>query len=251
MTALDDNLKKAEAWLERFRREYEVGSLLVHPHLAQVLDYGEDPEAGPYLVMEYYDGHPIGQRSYPEAEIVRVGLQLAHALTALVPHGLVHRDLTPANVLVDEHGLAHLIDFGLMADPAAATAAGTPLYMAPEALEGRPTDARADLYSLGALLYRMACGYAPFEGLPQAEWRAAARAAEEADVVLLVGTSATVYPAAELPAIAARGGALIVQINPAPTPLDRIAHNLRGPAGEILPKLVEAAWPARADANSR
>jgi NAD-dependent deacetylase len=82
------------------------------------------------------------------------------------------------------------------------------------------------------------------EGLPQAEWRAAARAAEEADVVLLVGTSATVYPAAELPAIAARGGALIVQINPAPTPLDRIAHNLRGPAGEILPKLVEAAWPA-------
>ncbi|MDB5097873.1 MAG: hypothetical protein JWM80_2294 [Cyanobacteria bacterium RYN_339] len=160
---------KDKSALERFRREYEVGSLLLHPHLAQVLDYGDDPAAGPYLVMEYYDGHPIYQRAYPEQEIVRVGLQLARALTALVPHGLVHRDLTPANVLVDEHGLVRLIDFGLMSDPEAATAAGTPLYMAPEALEGRPTDARADLYSLGALLYRMACGYAPFEGLGQAE----------------------------------------------------------------------------------
>ena len=82
------------------------------------------------------------------------------------------------------------------------------------------------------------------EGLPQAEWLAAARAAEAADVVLSVGTSATVYPAAELPVIAKRAGAFIVQINLAPTPLDRIAHNLRGPAGEVLPKLFEAVWPS-------
>jgi len=65
-----------------------------------------------------------------------------------------------------------------------------------------------------------------------------------ADVVLSVGTSSTVYPAAELPVIAKRAGALVVQINPASTPLDRIAHNLRGPAGELLPKLVEA-WLSR------
>jgi NAD-dependent deacetylase len=77
------------------------------------------------------------------------------------------------------------------------------------------------------------------EGLPQAEWRAAAKAAAAADVVLSVGTSSTVYPAAELPVIAKRAGALVVQVNPAPTPLDRIAHNLRGPAGEVMPKLVE------------
>ncbi|HVY98013.1 MAG TPA: NAD-dependent deacylase [Dongiaceae bacterium] len=80
------------------------------------------------------------------------------------------------------------------------------------------------------------------EGLPQAEWRAAAEAAEAADVVLLIGTSATVYPAAELPVIAKRAGAVVVQVNPAPTPLDRIAHNLRGRAGEVLPRLVAAAW---------
>jgi len=78
------------------------------------------------------------------------------------------------------------------------------------------------------------------EGLPQAEWRAAAKAAEAADVVLSVGTSSTVYPAAELPVVAQRAGALVAQINPAPTPLDRIAHNLRGPAGEVLPALVKA-----------
>lgn len=82
------------------------------------------------------------------------------------------------------------------------------------------------------------------EGLPQSEWRAAAEAAEAANVVLSVGTSSTVYPAAELPVIAKRAGALIVQINPAPTPLDRIAHNLRGPAGEVLPKLLDAVWPS-------
>jgi len=80
------------------------------------------------------------------------------------------------------------------------------------------------------------------EGLPQAEWRAAAEAAEAAEIVLLVGTSATVYPAAELPVIAKRAGALIVQVNPAPTPADRIAHNLRGPAGVVLPRLVEEVW---------
>jgi NAD-dependent deacetylase len=78
------------------------------------------------------------------------------------------------------------------------------------------------------------------EGLPQAEWRAAAEAAVEAEVVLLIGTSATVYPAAELPVIAKRAGALIVQINPAPTPLDGMAHNLRGRAGEVMPLLMAA-----------
>jgi NAD-dependent deacetylase len=80
------------------------------------------------------------------------------------------------------------------------------------------------------------------EGLPQPEWRAAAEAAERADVVLSVGTSSTVYPAAELPVIGKRAGALVVQINPQPTPLDRIAHNLRGPAGVVLPELVKAVW---------
>ncbi len=82
------------------------------------------------------------------------------------------------------------------------------------------------------------------EGLPQAEWESAVRAATEAQVVLSIGTSATVNPAAQLPLIAQRAGALVVQINPERTPLDAIAHNLRGKAGEILPMLLEAVSSA-------
>ena len=81
------------------------------------------------------------------------------------------------------------------------------------------------------------------ESLPQKAWRAATEIAQSAELVLSVGTSATVYPAAELPQHAKRAGALVIQINPEPTPLDRIAHNLRGPAGVILPALVDAVWP--------
>ena len=81
------------------------------------------------------------------------------------------------------------------------------------------------------------------EGLPAEPWEAAARAAQEAEIVLSIGTSATVHPAAELPRMAHRTGALVVQVNPQPTRLDPIAHNLRGPSAKILPALVAAVWP--------
>jgi NAD-dependent deacetylase len=79
------------------------------------------------------------------------------------------------------------------------------------------------------------------EGLPKPAWEAAVRAVQEAEIVFSIGTSATVHPAAELPRMAERNGALVVQINPEPTPLDPIAHNLRGTAATILPELA-AAW---------
>jgi NAD-dependent deacetylase len=82
------------------------------------------------------------------------------------------------------------------------------------------------------------------EGLPIEPWDAALKAAQEADLVFSIGTSATVVPAAELPRIAHRNGAAIIQVNPAPTPLDPIAHNLRGPAATILPALLAALGPA-------
>ena len=76
------------------------------------------------------------------------------------------------------------------------------------------------------------------EGLPEAPWKAAVAAAERAEIVISVGTSATVHPAARIPVFAREAGALVVQINPEPTPLDRIALNLRGPAGVVLPDLL-------------
>jgi NAD-dependent deacetylase len=76
------------------------------------------------------------------------------------------------------------------------------------------------------------------EGLPEAPWRAALAAAEQAEIVFSIGTSATVHPAARIPLVAREAGALVVQVNPEPTPFDRIALNLRGPAGVILPELL-------------
>jgi NAD-dependent deacetylase len=81
------------------------------------------------------------------------------------------------------------------------------------------------------------------EGLPQEPWQAALAAAEQAEIVFSVGTSATVHPAARIPLVAREAGALVVQVNPESTPFDKIALNLRGPAGVILPELLEAVWP--------
>jgi NAD-dependent deacetylase len=82
------------------------------------------------------------------------------------------------------------------------------------------------------------------EGLPEAEWQAAVDAAVAAEVVISVGTSATVHPAARIPLLAREAGALVVQVNPEPTPMDRIALNLRGPAGSILPALLSETFPS-------
>jgi NAD-dependent deacetylase len=78
------------------------------------------------------------------------------------------------------------------------------------------------------------------EGLPQDEWKASLAAAEQAEIVLSIGTSATVHPAARIPLVAREAGALVVQVNPESTPFDRIALNLRGPAGAVLPDLMRA-----------
>jgi NAD-dependent deacetylase len=81
------------------------------------------------------------------------------------------------------------------------------------------------------------------EGLPAAEWNAAVEAAAAAEVVIAVGTSATVHPAARIPLLAREAGALVVQVNPEATPQDKIALNLRGKAGVVLPELLAAVWP--------
>jgi NAD-dependent deacetylase len=81
------------------------------------------------------------------------------------------------------------------------------------------------------------------EGLPEGPWKATVEAATAAEVVVSVGTSGMVHPAARIPMLAREAGALVVQVNPEPTPLDRIALNLRGNAGVVLPELLDAVWP--------
>ena len=128
----------------------------------------------PYLVMEYVPGMSLQQHLEDGGpleleEIVRIGMQTAAGLAAAHEQGLIHRDVKPANILLaDGVGRVKLSDFGLAraADDAGLTQsgviAGTPLYMAPEQAHGDPLDYRADLFSLGSVLYALCIGRPPF-----------------------------------------------------------------------------------------
>jgi Tol biopolymer transport system component len=171
---------------ERFRREARAISSLTHPHICTLYDIGEQ-DGVDFLVMECLAGETLAHRlmrgALPLEEVLQVATQLADALDAAHRTGLTHRDLKPANVMLTTTG-AKVLDFGLAkwrgSDPdsgifgAQVTAhstltqigsvVGTIQYMAPEQVEGRPVDARADLFALGAIVYEMTTGRKAFEG---------------------------------------------------------------------------------------
>ncbi|MEW6279425.1 MAG: protein kinase [Candidatus Eremiobacterota bacterium] len=159
--------------LERLYREMEVGRSLQHPNLARVHAFGE-LEEHPYLVMDLVDGETLEARlarsPLPPDQALEVIAQVARALESVHRLGVVHRDLKPSNIMLRPDGRAVLTDFGLarMNDrprvTASGAALGTPAYMAPELLGPRRVDQRADLYSLGVILYEMLSGTRPFEG---------------------------------------------------------------------------------------
>ncbi|HEY1417797.1 MAG TPA: serine/threonine-protein kinase, partial [Myxococcaceae bacterium] len=160
---------------ERFRREVRVLSGLRHPGIVTYLGHGQAQEEL-YLVMEWLEGEDLGSRLAAAEvsidEAVGVGLQLASALAAAHAQGIVHRDLKPSNVFLCDWRLdrVKLLDYGIArligATSFTQTGAvvGTPAYMAPEQARGeRSLDARADVYSLGALLFHCFTGRPPFE----------------------------------------------------------------------------------------
>ncbi len=161
--------------LLRFRREAQAqASVDAHPNVLKIHSWHDDPR-GSYVVMEYAAGGDLTDclrqrgRLSPEAAAGLVR-DLANGLEHVHGAGVLHRDLKPANVLFDERGTAKLADFGLarIADAKSLTATGavlgTPSYMSPEQAEGRPVDARSDVYGLGAILYECLCGVPPFTG---------------------------------------------------------------------------------------
>lgn len=157
---------------ERLRRELEVGLKLTHPHLVRVHDFGE-MEGRPYLVVDFIAGEPLAEHllrgPLEPSRALEVLRDVGSALDAIHSEGVVHRDVTPSNILLDVEGRAHLTDFGLAVwterprITATGTALGTPLYMAPEMLMERTTSPRADLYSLAVVLYEMLTGTHLFE----------------------------------------------------------------------------------------
>ena len=160
--------------LERFRREARAVAQLSHPHVVGVIDAGED-DGRPYIVFEYVEGETLKQRirrsgQLPVAESVAYAIEIARALGAAHARHIVHRDVKPQNVLIDEEGSARVTDFGIARtlDEEGLTAdgrvIGTTDYVSPEQALGQPVTGQSDLYSLGIVLYEMLTGEVPFKG---------------------------------------------------------------------------------------
>lgn len=151
-----------------FRRERQALARLEHPHIARLLDGGETPDGRPYLVMEYVDGIAIDLYAdgLPVEQVIALFLQVCAAIEHAHRMLIVHRDIKPANVLVAGEGEAKLLDFGIAkemdladaADSRTRTHAFTLHYASPEQMDGRPITVASDVYSLGALLYRLLAG---------------------------------------------------------------------------------------------
>ncbi|HET7565738.1 MAG TPA: serine/threonine-protein kinase [Gemmatimonadaceae bacterium] len=159
---------------ERFRREAEAASRLLHPHICPILDYGEH-EALVYLVMPFMAGGSladaiVANRTIAPALAASVASQVAVGLDYAHRRGIVHRDIKPDNVLFDEDGNAALTDFGIATArfhnrlTMTGRAMGTPHYMSPEQAMGKLVDGRSDVYAMGVLLYEMLVGFPPFDG---------------------------------------------------------------------------------------
>jgi dipeptidyl aminopeptidase/acylaminoacyl peptidase len=192
---------------KRFQREARAISRLTHPHICTLHDIGEQ-EGVDFLVMEYLAGETLAHRllrgAVPLEQGLRIAIQLADALDAAHRAGLTHRDLKPANVMLTAHG-AKVLDFGLAklhdADEASVagiisatshptltqmgTIVGTVQYMAPEQVEGRPADARSDLFALGAIIYEMTTGRKAFAGTTVNSVMAAILTSEPAPITTL------------------------------------------------------------------
>jgi len=186
---LPDNLTNDTQALERFRREALAASALNHANICTVHDIGEQ-DGRPFLAMEFIDGETmrrhVNNKPLPVEEILNLGIQIADALDAAHAEGIIHRDIKPANIFVTKRGQAKVLDFGLakliskrdgdtdvsdsshpgLENPISIVGviSGTPSYMSPEQIRGDDLDVRADVFSLGLLLYEMATGQKAFPG---------------------------------------------------------------------------------------
>jgi tRNA A-37 threonylcarbamoyl transferase component Bud32 len=160
--------------LERFRREARAVAQLSHPHIVGVIDAGED-DGRPYIVFEYVEGETLKERirrhgRLPIGEAVAYAIEIARALGAAHARHIVHRDVKPQNVLIDQEGSAKVTDFGIARTleedglTADGRVLGTTDYVSPEQALGQHVSGQSDLYSLGVVLYEMLTGEVPFKG---------------------------------------------------------------------------------------
>ncbi|MHC4607088.1 MAG: protein kinase domain-containing protein, partial [Planctomycetota bacterium] len=167
-------LARDSGFTERFLREARTAAQLEHPNVVQVHDVGQEGETY-YLIMQLVEGQGLDrllkERGISVRDSVAIVKRIAAALGAAHRLGIIHRDVKPSNILISNDGKVKVSDFGLAKELGAGQTIsgtgeilGTPHYMSPEQAEGKPADARSDLYSLGATLYRMLTGHPPFGG---------------------------------------------------------------------------------------
>jgi serine/threonine protein kinase len=172
----------------RLKREAQIIALLNHPHICTVYEIAEHAGRA-FIAMERLDGRNLkahmARRNLETAEILAIALQIAQALEAAHAKGIVHRDIKPGNIFIEDGGRVKVLDFGLarrLPETAAYSTfapiegstmpgrpVGTASYMAPERILQMPLDPRCDLFSLGVVIYEMATGRLPFAGASPAE----------------------------------------------------------------------------------
>jgi len=178
---LGPHLRHSETARRRFQREARAAAAISHPNVLTIHAVEEHDHA-PFLVMEYVSGQSLKEYVTEKGklthfEVFQLASQIAQGLAAAHAQGVIHRDVKPGNVMLHDSGTrVRLADFGLARitfDNSDLTShgqqVGTPAYMPPEQLRGKQVDARADLFSLGCVIYYMLVGYSPFQGRTQGE----------------------------------------------------------------------------------
>jgi len=171
--ALDNSPEESEAFVQRFYREAKAAGRLNHSNIVTIHDVGESDGVA-YIAMEFLQGQSLREILdsgvvLPPERTADIVAQVADGLAYAHENGIVHRDIKPANIMVLDSGRVKIMDFGIAhwragSRSSSGTLFASPKYMAPERIAGQRVDGRADIFSLGAVLYEMLTGFAPFFG---------------------------------------------------------------------------------------
>src|SRR5690242_17006277 len=169
---IQPELANSSAVLKRFKQELILARQVTHKNVVRIFDIGES-EGMKFITMEYIDGGDlksliIERGKFPPSEAIEIFGQIVLALQAAHNEGVVHRDLKPQNIMIDQNGRVVVMDFGIAHSKEMASMTmsgalvGTPDYMSPEQAKGEKADTRSDIFSLGLILYEMLTGRVPF-----------------------------------------------------------------------------------------
>jgi serine/threonine protein kinase len=264
------HLSNNPEFVRRFEEEATAVARLRHPNIIQVYDFSHEDDLY-YMVMEYLAGETLqarlkrlnaAGRRLPLRDVLKYAADICKAAGYAHQRGMIHRDIKPANVMLDVHGNAILMDFGIariiggQQHTATGAVLGTALYMAPEQIQGLHPDARADIYSIGVLLYEALSGHPPFEadsamtlmmmhlndpvpdlsqfhpGIPE-EVRQIANQALEKDRARRYQTSEEMAAALQT-ALEVEAASPSEPVRPSPKPVDRSPAS-RPPAADAIP----------------